>query len=47
MGTDKEPGEFIDVFIADPSICRLYLGISKLDPRDSRGAAQERSLSRA
>ena len=25
-------GEFIDYFIGDPSICRLYLGLSKLDP---------------
>ncbi|MEI9975415.1 MAG: hypothetical protein WDO73_27110 [Ignavibacteriota bacterium] len=28
---DKEPGEFIDTFISDPSLCRLYLGFSKLD----------------
>jgi len=27
------PGtDFIDLFLADPSICRLYLGLSKLDP---------------
>src|SRR5206468_1477937 len=26
---DQEP---IEVFISDPSICRLYLGFSKLDP---------------
>ena len=25
-------GEFIDYLIGDPSICRLYLGLSKLDP---------------
>jgi tetratricopeptide (TPR) repeat protein len=29
---DKTPGEFIDYFISDPSLCRLYLGLSKLDP---------------
>ena len=29
---DKDPGDFIDVFISDPSLCRLYLGFSKLDP---------------
>lgn len=29
---DKTQGDFIDVFIGDPSICRLYLGLSKLDP---------------
>jgi hypothetical protein len=27
---DKEPN-FIETFISDPSICRLYLGLSKLD----------------
>ncbi|MBV8821136.1 MAG: hypothetical protein JO022_22455, partial [Acidobacteriaceae bacterium] len=30
---DKQNGEFIDLFIGDPSICRLYLGLSKLDPQ--------------
>ena len=29
---DKQQGEFIDTFISDPSLCRLYLGLSKLDP---------------
>lgn len=29
---DKTMGEFIDYFISDPSLCRLYLGLSKLDP---------------
>jgi len=29
---DKTTGEFIDYFIADPSLCRLYLGLGKLDP---------------
>ena len=28
----RPPGEFIDYFISDPSLCRLYLGLSKLDP---------------
>jgi hypothetical protein len=28
---EKEPGDFIDFFISDPSLCRLYLGFSKLD----------------
>ncbi len=30
---DKSGGEFIDTFLADPILCRLYLGLSKLDPR--------------
>ena len=29
---EKDPGDFIDTFISDPSLCRLYLGFSKLDP---------------
>ncbi len=29
---EKQGGEFIDYFLADPSLCRLYLGLSKLDP---------------
>jgi len=29
---DKTTGSFIDYFLSDPSLCRLYLGLSKLDP---------------
>jgi hypothetical protein len=29
---DKAAGDFIDFFISDPSLCRLYLGLGKLDP---------------
>ncbi len=29
---DKTTGDFIDFFLSDPSLCRLYLGLSKLDP---------------
>jgi hypothetical protein len=28
---DKDPANFIENFISDPSVCRLYLGFSKLD----------------
>jgi hypothetical protein len=28
---EKQPGEAIDQFLGDPAICRLYLGLSKLD----------------
>jgi hypothetical protein len=28
---EKESAEFIDSFLGDPSLCRLYLGLSKLD----------------
>jgi hypothetical protein len=29
---EKHSGEFIDAFLSDPSLCRLYLGLAKLDP---------------
>jgi hypothetical protein len=29
---DKPAGEFIDYFLSDPALCRLYLGLAKLDP---------------
>jgi hypothetical protein len=29
---EKTEGEFIESFLSDPTLCRLYLGLSKLDP---------------
>jgi hypothetical protein len=29
---EKTTGAFIDFFLSDPSLCRLYLGLAKLDP---------------
>ncbi|HWE00529.1 MAG TPA: hypothetical protein VG345_15865, partial [Bryobacteraceae bacterium] len=29
---EKDQGDFLDAFLADPSLCRFYLGMSKLDP---------------
>jgi hypothetical protein len=29
---DRQGAEFIDSFLGDPSLCRLYLALSKLDP---------------
>jgi hypothetical protein len=29
---EKTSGELIDAFLADPALCRLYLGLVKLDP---------------
>lgn len=29
---EKAAGEFVDAMIADPAMCRLYLGLAKLDP---------------
>jgi hypothetical protein len=33
---EKTQGDFIDAFISDPSLCRLYLGLSKLDPETAK-----------
>jgi hypothetical protein len=30
-GKDKTQPDFLDTFVGDPSLCRLYLGMSKLD----------------
>jgi hypothetical protein len=30
-GSREKEGEFIDMFLSDPSLCRLYLGLSKMD----------------
>jgi hypothetical protein len=32
---EKGAGDFIDAFLGDPSLCRLYLGFSKLDKETS------------
>jgi hypothetical protein len=34
---DKEPGDFMESFISDPSVCRFYLGLSKLDRETAEG----------
>ena len=28
---EKQQGEFIDQYLSDPQLCRLYLGMSKVD----------------
>ncbi len=33
---DKTSGEFIDYFLSDPALCRLFLGLGKLDPQTAR-----------
>ena len=38
---EKTSGEFIDAFISDPSLCRLYLGMSKLDPQTAKALREE------
>ena len=32
VSKDKDATPFIDAFLGDPALCRLYLGLSKLDP---------------
>lgn len=32
ISKEKQAQEFIDMFMSDPSLCRLYLGMAKLDP---------------
>ncbi len=43
---DKSAGEFIDYFIGDPSLCRLYLGLSKLDPETAQALREAIPASR-
>ncbi len=31
-GGEQKNGPFVDYFVSDPSLCRLYLGLAKLDP---------------
>ena len=40
LGKEKESPDFIETFISDPAICRLYLGVSKLD-RDTAEALRK------
>ncbi|MGI8745022.1 MAG: hypothetical protein ACR2NN_21115 [Bryobacteraceae bacterium] len=43
---DRQSGEFIDAFIGDPSLCRLYLGLSKLDPETADGLRKTAGVQR-
>jgi hypothetical protein len=43
---DKGGAGFIDGFIADPLLCRLYLGMWKLDPETADGLHKELTLQR-
>jgi hypothetical protein len=43
---DKESANFIESFISDPSICRLYLGFSKLDTDTGEAMRKVASLTR-
>lgn len=43
---DKPVGEFIDVFMGDPALCRLYLGLSKLDAETAESLRKQMPASR-
>lgn len=43
---DKQSGDFLDSFIGDPSLCRLYLGLSKLDPRTAEELRKNTTVQR-
>ncbi len=43
---EKQSGEFIDAFLGDPSLCRLYLGLAKLDPETAEEVRQKLPVTR-
>jgi hypothetical protein len=43
---DRQGQEFIDAFLSDPSLCRLYLGLSKLDPAASEELRRSTTVQR-
>ena len=43
---DRQGAEFIDSFLGDPSLCRLYLALSKLDPTTSEELRKGTSVQR-
>lgn len=43
---EKAAGEFIDAFLNDPSMCRLYLGLAKLDPETAEDVRKSMPLQR-
>jgi hypothetical protein len=43
---DKDAASFIESFISDPSVCRLYLGFSKLDTGTAEAMRKVASLTR-
>jgi hypothetical protein len=43
---DRQGQEFIDAFLGDPSLCRLYLGLSKLDPAASEELRKNTTVQR-
>jgi len=46
LGAAKESPDFLETFISDPSICRLYLGLSKLDRETAENLRKSVSYTR-
>ena len=42
LSAKEKSFEFIDAFLSDPSLCRLYLGLSKLDRDTAESERQAR-----
>ncbi|HXK07164.1 MAG TPA: hypothetical protein VMS37_32515 [Verrucomicrobiae bacterium] len=42
----SDTANFVEAFISDPSMCRLYLGFSKLDPETADGLKKVATLTR-
>jgi hypothetical protein len=45
-GNDKESANFVEAFISDPAMCRLYLGFSKLDSETAEAIRKGSTLTR-
>lgn len=43
---DRDPADFIEAFISDPAVCRLYLGFSKLDQETADGLRKASTYTR-
>jgi len=43
---EKASGDLLDVLLSDPSLCRLYLGLSKLDPQTADALRRSAPLAR-
>ena len=43
---EKESADFLETFLSDPSVCRLYLGMTKLDPETAASLRKNVPFSR-
>jgi hypothetical protein len=45
-GKERQRGDFIDSYLGDPTLCRLYLGMSKLDPETADALKKQAVIGR-